>query len=51
MLHELILNRDLLFSEEVPEKWMEAPDIISLRSLDRKFVFPGNIFCSFCSSD
>ncbi|XP_073294545.1 uncharacterized protein [Primulina huaijiensis] len=42
--------------KEVPEKWMEAPDILSLRSLDRKFVFPGEqihilICLSACKQD
>ncbi|KZV28722.1 hypothetical protein F511_32474 [Dorcoceras hygrometricum] len=42
--------------KEVPEKWMEAPDILSLCSLDRKFVFPGEqihilICLSACKQD
>ncbi|XP_073142205.1 uncharacterized protein [Henckelia pumila] len=42
--------------KEVPEKWMEAPDILSLRSLDRKFVFAGEqihilICLSACKQD
>ncbi|WOH12652.1 hypothetical protein DCAR_0832159 [Daucus carota subsp. sativus] len=27
--------------KELPENWMEAPDILSFESLDRSFVFPG----------
>ncbi|KAL2519445.1 hypothetical protein Adt_15692 [Abeliophyllum distichum] len=27
--------------KEIPDKWTEAPDIHSFRSLDRNFVFPG----------
>ncbi|KAI3467400.1 hypothetical protein Pfo_024063 [Paulownia fortunei] len=27
--------------KEVPDNWTEAPDILSFRSLDRSFVFPG----------
>ncbi|KAK4423772.1 hypothetical protein Salat_1960100 [Sesamum alatum] len=27
--------------KEVPDNWTEAPDILSYRSLDRSFVFPG----------
>ncbi|CAH9093029.1 unnamed protein product [Cuscuta europaea] len=27
--------------QEIPDNWSEAPDISSLRSLDRSFVFPG----------
>ncbi|CAA2999998.1 Hypothetical predicted protein [Olea europaea subsp. europaea] len=28
-------------NKEIPDKWTEAPDIYSFRSLDRNFVFPG----------
>lgn len=37
--------------EEVPENWTEASDILSLRSVDRSFVFPGILLfclCGFC---
>ncbi|KAG8383118.1 hypothetical protein BUALT_Bualt05G0151500 [Buddleja alternifolia] len=34
-------------NKEVPENWTEAPDILSLRSLDRSFVFPGEQFQVF----
>ncbi|KAL3654192.1 hypothetical protein CASFOL_003873 [Castilleja foliolosa] len=27
--------------KEVPDNWTEAPDILSFRSLDRNFIFPG----------
>ncbi|KAK2990797.1 hypothetical protein RJ640_012698, partial [Escallonia rubra] len=27
--------------KEIPDNWTEAPDILSFRSLDRSFVFPG----------
>ncbi|KAK6160027.1 hypothetical protein DH2020_003408 [Rehmannia glutinosa] len=27
--------------KEVPDNWTEAPDILSFRSMDRSFVFPG----------
>ncbi|KAK6139291.1 hypothetical protein DH2020_026969 [Rehmannia glutinosa] len=33
--------RDDSGSEEVPDNWTEAPDILSFRSMDRSFVFPG----------
>jgi len=32
------------FAEELPENWNCAPDILSLCSLDRSFLFPGNRF-------
>lgn len=34
--------------EEVPENWTEASDILSLRSVDRSFVFPGILFFFAC---
>ncbi|KAL0408663.1 UNVERIFIED_CONTAM: hypothetical protein Sradi_1800700 [Sesamum radiatum] len=32
---------DVSENEEFPDNWAEAPDILSYRSLDRSFVFPG----------
>ncbi|XVF86005.1 hypothetical protein PTKIN_Ptkin17bG0166000 [Pterospermum kingtungense] len=34
-------NLDMPFVEDLPDDWNHAPDIRSLRSLDRSFVFPG----------
>ncbi|KAL0296928.1 UNVERIFIED_CONTAM: hypothetical protein Sradi_6744900 [Sesamum radiatum] len=34
-------HTDVSENEEFPDNWTEAPDILSYRSLDRSFVFPG----------
>ncbi|KAL7091488.1 hypothetical protein ACP275_12G109300 [Erythranthe tilingii] len=31
----------IIIPKKVPDSWTEAPDILSLHSLDRSFVFPG----------
>lgn len=39
-----ISNAWFVFVEELPDSWSDAPDIHSLRSMDRSFVFPGILF-------
>lgn len=39
-----ISNAGFTLVEELPDNWNDAPDIHSLRSMDRSFVFPGIYF-------
>lgn len=49
MILSFISKARFIVLEELPDNWNDAPDIQSLRSMDRSFVFPGSFFLNLIS--